>query len=97
MDFTLLHETVSAIWDQSTLPALQRFVSRKSLSPGFDPEWEKNGVLELVCEEAAAFGRQLLPAGTYEVLREKGRSPCLFFSIPGSGAFDQIPDASVFF
>ena len=97
MDLSPLYETISALWERHSLPALQTFVSRKSLSPGFDPDWQENGILSLVCREAAEFGKQFFPKGDFEVLEEKGRSPCLFFSIPGAGGSPRDTSRTVFF
>ncbi len=92
-----LYQEIRSVWNEHTLDALKVFVSKKSLSPGFDPEWEKNGVLKEVCEDAAAFGRSLLPSGDFEVLSEPGRSSCLFFSVPATGRYRNTPDRTVFF
>lgn len=84
MDMNKLREAASRIWNAETLPALKTFVSRESLSTDFDPEWEKHGILNEVCREAAAWGTRMLPRGTYDVQQEPGRTPALIFSVPGT-------------
>ena len=87
MDMNKLREAASRIWNAETLPALKTFVSRESLSTDFDPEWEKHGILNEVCREAAAWGTRMLPRGTYDVQQEPGRTPALIFSVPGTGLY----------
>lgn len=97
MNFESLEARISDLWEEKTQPALEAFVARKALSPGFDPNWEANGVLLQVCREAAAFGLGFFPEGEFDVLSEPGRSPCLFFSVPPTGAYRESPDTTAFF
>lgn len=97
MDMNKLREAASRIWNAETLPALKTFVSRESLSTDFDPEWEKHGILNEVCREAAAWGTRMLPRGTYDVQQEPGRTPALIFSVPGTGLYAGREEDTVFF
>ncbi len=97
MDMNKLREAASRIWNAETLPALKTFVSRESLSTDFDPEWEKHGILNEVCREAAAWGTRMLPGGTYDVQQEPGRTPALIFSVPGTGLYAGREEDTVFF
>ncbi len=97
MDIRQIQKKTEEIWRAKTLPALKSFVSKKSLSTDFDPEWEAHGVLLEVCRDAAAFGRELFGRGTFEAEKEDGRTPCLFFSIPGTGRFEKESENTVFF
>ncbi|MCG5031194.1 M20/M25/M40 family metallo-hydrolase [Mesosutterella sp. OilRF-GAM-744-9] len=97
MDYSSILQQVSCFWDSQAQPALERFVSRKSLSPGFDAKWRENGVLLQVCREAAAFGEKHFHEANFSVLQDEGRSPSLFFSIEPTGRFRENSENTVFF
>mgnify|MGYP002517610853 CR=1 FL=1 len=97
MKFDKLESRINAIWEEKTQSAIEIFVTRKALSPGFDTEWRKKGVLRQVCEEAAQFGRSFFPKGDFEVIDDEGKSPSLIFSIPATGNYARASDKTVFF
>lgn len=64
---------------------LQRFVALRSLSPAFDPTWERHGELERALELAAdAFSAREIPRLAITVSRIPGRSPALIVTVPGT-------------
>ncbi len=73
------------LWHSETLCALKEFVSIQSLSPSFDPDWERHGELHKAIEIAKSFGEKLLSNIQFEILESPGRSPLLFFEIPAFG------------
>lgn len=94
---------VNAMWDDSIIPQLSRYIEVPNKSPGFDPNWEKHGymdaaiaMLEAWCREQPIKGMQV------EVVRLDGRTPLLFIEIPGStddvvllyGHYDKQPEFS---
>lgn len=97
MHFDALESRIASIWNEKAQPALEAFVTRKALSPGFDAAWKQNGVLRQVCDEAAAFGHSLFPSAEFEVVEDEGKSPSLIFSVPATGAFVATPEKTAFF
>jgi acetylornithine deacetylase/succinyl-diaminopimelate desuccinylase-like protein len=72
-------------WHEAIVPALAEYIAVPAKSPMFDAEWAANGHLERVVRAAAewAEGRQL--AGlSVEIVRLPGRTPVIFFEIPGT-------------
>ena len=101
----VIEETVERLWRTDALEALSEFIKLPAKSVGFDPCWEQNGFLLKACEDAARWGKKLFPDGIFEVLRQPGRSPALFFEIPATssettssvffyGHFDKQPEGS---
>ncbi|MDO9075554.1 MAG: M20 family metallopeptidase [Rubrivivax sp.] len=73
-------------WDQRIVPALTDYIAVPAKSPMFDADWAKNGHIDRVVRDAAAWveGRRL-PGLTLEVVRLEGRTPVIFFELPASG------------
>lgn len=79
-----------AFWATQVLPALEAHIRVPALSPAFDTEWQAHGLLERVVQDAARWAESLpLPGLQVEIVRLPGRTPLLFFSLPG----DAAPDA----
>ncbi len=103
MDRNKTSQFVNAMWDDSIIPQLSRYIEVPNKSPGFDPDWEKHGymddaiaMLEAWCREQPIKGMQV------EVVRIKGRTPLLFIEVPGDiddnvllyGHYDKQPEFS---
>ena len=74
-------------WDERIVPRLTDYIAVPAKSPMFDADWAKNGYLERVVRDAAAWveGRKL--AGLkLEVVRIEGRTPVIFFELPATRA-----------
>ncbi len=75
---------VAKKWDEEIVPALVRYIRIPCKSPHFDPQWEANGHIEAAVELAEAWCRAQNVSGIrLEVARLPGRTPLLFFEIPG--------------
>ena len=76
-------------WDERILPALTDYIGVPAKSPMFDADWAKNGHVDRVVRDAAAWveGRKL-PGLKLEVIRIEGRTPVIFFELPASGGKD---------
>jgi len=76
----------SDAWDQRIVPALIDYIAVPAKSPMFDAGWAKNGHVDRVVRDAAAWveGRKL-PGLKLEVVRLEGRTPVIFFELPASG------------
>ena len=53
----LVYEAISKAWAGETLEALKEYVRVPAKSRNFDSQWEKNGLLLAVLNQAADWGR----------------------------------------
>jgi acetylornithine deacetylase/succinyl-diaminopimelate desuccinylase-like protein len=74
-------------WDEQIVPALTDYIAIPAKSPMFDADWAANGFLDRVMRDAAAWveGRKVRGL-KLEVLRLEGRTPLIFFDVPGTRA-----------
>ena len=80
-------------WDDKILPALTDYIAIPSKSPMFDADWAKNGFVERVVRDTAAWiERQQVAGLKLEVVRIEGRTPVIFFEVPAtkSGSTDTV-------
>src|SRR5947207_4398368 len=90
MNPTTLLAAVSMQWDAEIVPQLTDYVRIPAKSPHFDPQWEPNGYLERVIRLADAWVRKQPVRGlVVEILRLPGRTPLLYFDVPGSNRSDR--------
>ena len=80
---------------EKALPALCAFVKNPSQSSNFDSDWERRGDILRACEDAVRWAREMLPEGTFEVIREPGRTPVVYVDIAASARREDEP--AVFF
>ncbi len=72
-------------WEQRILPALTDYIGVPAKSPAYDADWLKNGYLDRVVRDAAAWVESRKVAGlTLELLRIEGRTPLIFFDVPAT-------------
>jgi acetylornithine deacetylase/succinyl-diaminopimelate desuccinylase-like protein len=84
LDAEALSAFVSKKWDEDIVPRLVDYIRIPCKSPHFDPQWESNGHLEAAVKLAEAWCRaQNVPGIRIEIARLPGRTPLLFFEIPG--------------
>ncbi|WP_119155168.1 M20 family metallopeptidase [Caldimonas tepidiphila] len=93
LDTAALADFVDATWDREIVPALTDYIGIPAKSPMFDPDWVRNGHIERVVRDAAAWveGKKV-PGLKLEVVRIEGRTPVLFFEVPAtkSGSTDTV-------
>jgi len=87
---------VSRAWDDDIIHRLEDYIRIPAKSPAFDADWEKNGFIDTVLWDAAAWVMaQKVKGLTLEIIRLEGRTPVLFFEVPAStGAADSARTAS---
>src|SRR5436190_8827116 len=86
MNSTTLLSAISTQWDAEIVPQLTDYVRVPAKSPHFDPQWEAHGHIERVIRLAEAWVRRQPVRGlTLEIVRLPGRTPLLFFDVPGAG------------
>ncbi|TXS07416.1 M20/M25/M40 family metallo-hydrolase [Streptomyces sp. col6] len=82
-----VREFCDAQWETEVLPLVRDHIRVPAVSPAYDPEWEARGHLDRAVDAAAAWLRAVpLPGLRTEVLRAPGRTPLVFFEVPGEGA-----------
>ncbi len=80
-------QRIARQWDDEIVPALVDYVRIPAKSPHFDPGWEKTGHIERAIGMAERWARaQPVHGLTVEIVRLPGRTPVLFFEVPGNGA-----------
>jgi acetylornithine deacetylase/succinyl-diaminopimelate desuccinylase-like protein len=73
-------------WDDEIVPRLIEYIRIPAKSPHFDPSWVEHGHIERVVALAEGFARaQPIEGLAVEVIRLPGRTPLLYFEIPGTG------------
>jgi acetylornithine deacetylase/succinyl-diaminopimelate desuccinylase-like protein len=86
MTTSALAASVASTWSDSIVPQLVEYIRIPAKSPHFDPQWEKHGHIEKVIRLAEAWARQQPLRGmTVEIVRLPGRTPVLYFDVPGTG------------
>ena len=86
MTTSALAASVARTWNDSIVPQLVEYIRIPAKSPHFDPQWERNGHIEKVIGLAEAWARQQPVRGmTVEIIRLPGRTPVLYFDVPGTG------------
>jgi len=75
---------VTKKWDDEIVPSLIDYIRIPAKSPHFDPQWDSNGHIEAAVKLAEAWCRAQNVSGIrLEVVSLPGRTPLLFFEIPG--------------
>ena len=86
MNSASLAATIERNWNESIVPRLIDYIRIPAKSPHFDPRWVENGHIEGVIRLAEAWVRaQSIEGLKLEIVRLPGRTPLLYFDIPGSG------------
>jgi acetylornithine deacetylase/succinyl-diaminopimelate desuccinylase-like protein len=79
-----LEEFVSLKWDNEVVPQLVDYIRIPCKSPHFDAGWGSNGHLDAAVALAENWSRaQRIPGLKLEVVRLEGRTPLIFFELPG--------------
>ena len=87
---------VSQQWDTDITQQLVEYVKIPAKSPGFDRDWAAHGYLDQAIEQARAWIVAQGVAGlTVEVIRDKDRTPVLFFDIPAVGGVGHVEGPAV--
>jgi acetylornithine deacetylase/succinyl-diaminopimelate desuccinylase-like protein len=75
------------LWDEEIIPALKRYIEVPAKSPMFDADWAKNGYVDRVVRDAAAWVEAKKVVGLkLEVIKVDGRTPVILFEVPATKA-----------
>ena len=81
-------------WDDEIVPMLTNYIAIPAKSPMFDADWAKNGHIEKVITDAAAWVEGRKVAGLkLDIVRLEGRTPVIFFEVPATRAGGNEPGA----
>ena len=82
-----LAEGIARQWDTEIVPRLTEYVRIPAKSPHFDAQWESHGYIESAIRLAEAWVRSQPVRGLQvEIVRLPGRTPTLWFDVPGTGS-----------
>ena len=93
LDTTALIRFTDRLWDDEIVPALMQYIEIPAKSPMFDADWAKNGHVDRVVRDAAAWVEGKKVAGLkLEVARIEGRTPVILFEVPSTkpGSTDTV-------
>jgi len=86
MNPSTLISGIAAQWDADIVPQLTSYIRIPAKSPHFDPQWEAHGHIERVIRLAEDWvKRQPVRGLACEIVRLPGRTPLLYFDVPGVG------------
>jgi acetylornithine deacetylase/succinyl-diaminopimelate desuccinylase-like protein len=75
---------VDALWNDSIIPELKKYITIPNKSPHFDPDWKKNGYMDQAVTLIANWCRtHALPDMKIEVIQLENRTPVIFMECPG--------------
>ena len=75
----------SRLWDDEIVPRVTEYIAIPAKSPMFDADWARNGHIEkVICDAAAWVEGQRVAGLTLEVVRLPGRTPVIFFEVPAT-------------
>jgi len=87
LDTTTLARFTDRVWDDEIVPALTRYIEVPAKSPMFDANWAKNGYVDRVVRDAAAWVEGKKVTGLkLDVVRLEGRTPVILFEVPATRA-----------
>jgi len=76
---------IERLYATSVVPTLTDYIKIPNKSPGFDPDWEKNGHMQRAMDLLVAWCRaRKIDGMQLEVVRLPGRTPLLFIEVPGA-------------
>ena len=76
MEPKTLHETISKIFNTTTLPNLMNFIRIPNTSPEFDPDWDKNNLLLKASKLIITFIKTLQLKNTeITLLKDENHTP----------------------
>src|SRR5882724_13469079 len=89
LDAAKVKHFVDQCWGDEIVPTLVEYIKIPNKSPMFDPEWAAHGYMEQAVSLFERWARAkvaALPGATLDIVRLPGRTPLMFFDIPGTGS-----------
>jgi acetylornithine deacetylase/succinyl-diaminopimelate desuccinylase-like protein len=86
LEANALRAHVTRVFQDSALPALERYIAIPNRSPLFDPDWVAAGHMERAVELVSSWcAARAVPGLRVEVIRLPGRTPLVWLEAPGDG------------
>jgi acetylornithine deacetylase/succinyl-diaminopimelate desuccinylase-like protein len=86
MDINRLNSFAGSLWEQSVLPALERYIAIPAKSPAFDSDWQAHGQIDGALALIEGWCRENAPPrASVRVERLPGKTPLLLIDVPGRG------------
>lgn len=79
-----LQTVINEFWETHAQPALMQYISIPAKSTAYDRLWETHGFLDECCTLGQNWIREVLPQAQTEIIKEKGKTPCLLVDIPAT-------------
>ena len=79
-----LLKTVNQFWENEAQPALMQYIQIPAKSTAYDRLWESHGYLDQCCELGKNWINKNIPEAAVEIIKEKGKTPCLLVDIPAT-------------
>ena len=74
------------LWDNSIIPALEKYITIPKKSPHFDPNWKQNGYMDAAVKLIADWCKaNAQPNMRLEIVQLENRTPVIFMELPGDG------------
>ncbi len=90
MNDTTMVSAIAGQWDDDIVPQLTEYIRIPAKSPHFDPHWDANGHIERAIRLAEWWARrQPVRNLVLEIVRLPGRTPLIYFDVPGTAATDR--------
>lgn len=87
LDAAAARRQIDARWDGDIVRQLTEYIAIPAKSLAFDPDWAAHGYIDAVVRNAATWVEaQKVPSLALEVVRIAGRTPVIFFEVPGTKA-----------
>ncbi|MFN0314302.1 MAG: M20 family metallopeptidase [Burkholderiales bacterium] len=84
MDSQQAQRWIAAQWDDSIVACLTEYIRIPCKSPHFDADWQAHGHIDRAVALAKQWAeQQAIPGLAIEVIRLPGRTPLLWFEMPG--------------
>eukprot|EP01125_Pyxidicula_operculata_P000672 TRINITY_DN10653_c0_g1_i1.p1 TRINITY_DN10653_c0_g1~~TRINITY_DN10653_c0_g1_i1.p1 ORF type:complete len:479 (-),score=136.83 TRINITY_DN10653_c0_g1_i1:39-1475(-) len=78
-------EYVNKVWDESIIPVLSEYISIPNVSPVFDSEWDKNGLIDKAADLLLNWAKKRQIKGLeIEKISLPGLTPVIFATIPAT-------------
>lgn len=75
---------IDQLWNDSILPALQKYITIPNKSPHFDPDWKQHGYMDAATNLIADWCRsQALTGMTLNIIQLENRTPVILIDAPG--------------
>jgi acetylornithine deacetylase/succinyl-diaminopimelate desuccinylase-like protein len=81
MDPASIAKHIGEEWESSILPTLEAYIAIPCLSPDFDPDWSKHGLIDRGMDLITGWCRDQRVASP-EIIRLPGRTPVLVLDVP---------------